>query len=97
MVISFIIPHPLDSKRLVTIFKDASSQTIELIDINIFQQKRYKMNTFEDAFRVAIEKHMNKKNNKMESNTLHPLNLTKMIKDKNQPERVKNNTSDVSG
>jgi hypothetical protein len=55
------------------------------------------MNTFEDAFMVAIEKHMNKKNKNMKSNTLHPLNLTKMIKDKNKPERVKNNTSDVSG
>ncbi len=55
------------------------------------------MNTFEDAFMVAIEKHMNKKNKNMKSNTIHPLNLTKMIKDKNKPERVKNNTSDVSG
>jgi hypothetical protein len=54
------------------------------------------MNTFEDAFRVAIEKHMNKKNKKMESNTLHPLNLMKMIKDMNESEKVKNNTSGVS-
>ena len=80
---------------------------------NIFQQKRYKMNTFEDAFRVAIEKQMNKKNRTVESYTLHPLNLIKMIKDTEENEasavrkfsenadetlgKVKNNISGVSG
>ena len=44
------------------------------------------MNTFEDAFRVAIEKQMSKKNVKMESHKLHPLNLLKIIKDKEKNE-----------
>ncbi len=71
------------------------------------------MDTFEDAFRVAIEKHMSKKNRKMESYTLHPLNLIKMIKDTEEneaaavrkfsvnadeaPGKVKNSISGVSG
>ena len=70
------------------------------------------MNTFEDAFRVAIEKHMSKNRN-MESYTLHPLNLIKMIKDTeeneaatvrnfsvnadNAPGKENNSTSGVSG
>lgn len=44
------------------------------------------MNTFEDAFRVAIEKHMSKKNWKMESYTLHPLNLMKLINNREENE-----------
>ncbi len=44
------------------------------------------MNTFEDAFRVAIEKQMSKKDVKMESHKLHPLNLLKIIKDKEKNE-----------
>ena len=71
------------------------------------------MNTFEDAFRVAIEKHLSIKNREMESYTLHPLNLIKMIKDKEEnevaavrnfsvnaeeaPGQVRNSTSGVSG
>ena len=71
------------------------------------------MNTFEDAFRVAIEKHMSKKNWKMESYTLHPLNLMKLINNREEneaaavrkfsvnaeaaPGKVKNSTSGVSG
>ena len=70
------------------------------------------MNTFEDAFRVAIEKHMSKNRN-MESYTLHPLNLIKMINDKVEneaaavrkfsvnaeeaPGKKKNSISGVSG
>jgi len=38
------------------------------------------MDTFEDAFRIAIEKHMSKTNREIESYTLHPLRLIKMIK-----------------
>ena len=71
------------------------------------------MHTIEDAFKVAIEKHMSKKNKNMESSTLHPLNLIKMIKDKEEneaavvqkfsmnaeeaPGKVKNSTYGVSG
>jgi hypothetical protein len=55
------------------------------------------MNTFEDAFRVAIEKHMSKKNRQMESSILHPLNLIKMIKDKEVPGKVNNIISGLSG
>ena len=55
------------------------------------------MNTFEDAFRVAIEKHMSKENKKIESYTLHPLNLVKMIKNKEESEKVANNKTGVSG
>jgi hypothetical protein len=55
------------------------------------------MNTFEDAFKVAIEKHMTKENKKMDSSTLHPLNLIKIIKDKVEPKKVKSNTSGVYG
>ena len=68
------------------------------------------MNTFEDAFRIAIEKHMSKKNRKMDSYTLHPMSLIKMIKNREADEaaavkefsmnvegRMGNNTSGVSG
>ncbi len=71
------------------------------------------MNASEDAFKVAIEKHMCKKNKNMGSSTLHPLNLIKMIKDKEEneaavvqkfsmnakeaPGNVKNSTYGVSG
>jgi hypothetical protein len=55
------------------------------------------MNTFEDAFKVAIEKQMSKENKKMDSSTLHPLNLIKMIKDEVEPKKVKSNTSGVYG
>ena len=68
------------------------------------------MNTFEDAFRIAIEKHMIKSNREIESYTLHPLRLIKMIKNREANEapgikefsmnaegRMGNNTSGVSG
>ena len=71
------------------------------------------MHTIEDAFKVAIEKHMSKKNKNMESSTLYPLNLIKMIKDKEEneaavvqkfsmnakeaPGKVKSSTYGVSG
>jgi len=37
------------------------------------------MNTFEDAFKIAIEKHLSKKNRIIESGSLHPLNLIEML------------------
>jgi hypothetical protein len=55
------------------------------------------MNTFEEAFRIAIEKHMNTENKKVESYTLHPSNLIKMIKGKENAEKIKYNTTGVSG
>mgnify|MGYP000164861984 CR=1 FL=1 len=42
------------------------------------------MNTFEDAFKIAIEKHMNKKNREIESGSLHPLNLIEMIENRKE-------------
>ena len=68
------------------------------------------MNTFEDACRIAIEKHMIKSNREIESHTLHPLSLIKMIKNRKADEvaavkdfslnvegRMGNNTSGVPG
>jgi hypothetical protein len=40
------------------------------------------MNTLEHAFRIAIEKQLGTENRKTESSMLHPLNLLKMIKNK---------------
>ena len=42
------------------------------------------MNTFEDAFKIAIEKHMSKKNREIESGSLHPLNLIEMIENRKE-------------
>jgi hypothetical protein len=71
------------------------------------------MNTIEDAFRIAIEKHMSGKNRKVESSTLHPLNIVKMIKERERneaavvqkfsvnteeaPGKLKNSTPGLSG
>ena len=46
------------------------------------------MNTFEDAFKIAIEKHMSKKNREIESGSLHPLRLINMIKNREENEAV---------
>jgi hypothetical protein len=46
------------------------------------------MNTFREAFKIAVEKHLSKKTEDVEPSSLHPLTLIDMIKSGQRDEEI---------